>query len=302
MDLITLDFSTLNPEKKHAYLLLTEPRFRSCFSGKDPFDISFGTVFGLGIEEKGIPVGLCLGAAYPDLYFGEIFTLFIIPPYRKRGFGTSLFKEMEKTLSQQKCNLLVFKYRKEESTTPYLEKIFEKTEWNPPHPFIQRYFFEAWSFNPPWFNHPPPLPKGYREFKWSNLKPKEADALKHGFEQGRYPSELSPFKDEKNITPVNSLGIREGNRVVAWAVCHKISPDTIRYTTLYAEPELQKKGLPIRLLVDSMDLHRKSPIRWALFETNLRNGDKSWQRFVDKRLAPYAIDYSTIYRSWKEIA
>ncbi len=302
MEIVALDFTQLDPVKKQAYLLMSTPRFRSILSGKNPYDLSFGSLIAFGAEDSGMPQGLCLAAVYPELLYGEIYTLHVTPSQDFENVGQALFQATEKACFTQGANHLVFLYLKNTSTAASLEKVLENSAWKPPHLFILGYFLDCWTFDPPWFNTPPSLPQEFKEFKWIHLKPTERDELLHKYRQGQFTSRVSPFQEVHTMEPLNSIGLRHKKEVIAWMICHRMAPDTIRYTALYAQPEFLKKGLPIRLLVDAIDLQRNSPVRWSLFEVRARDGDKSWLQFVQKRLAPYAVDTAHIYRSWKALA
>jgi len=113
---------------------------------------------------------------------------------------------------------------------------------------------------------------------------------------------MSPLgAEEKIIEYTNSLGLRYKKEVIGWMITHRIAPDTIRYTSLYVDPEYQYKGPSIRLLIESMVLQTRSTIKWALFEINLDQINPSWYKFVQKRLAPYSQKITEIYKTWKQL-
>ncbi|MGA8165281.1 MAG: hypothetical protein WB791_09700 [Waddliaceae bacterium] len=303
-----LDVQSLNPETRKGYAVYTEPKYRSCLFGIDPYQLEEARVVALGVSFQDQPIGLSIARIVPSWGLGEILTLFIDACHSHRGLGTRLFQQVEKACIEEKSKVLIFRYQKYEQTAPILEQIFKKTGWNAPELFMVRCFFDCFTFHPPWFSKHPPLPLHFQEFPWMDLSKKEEKNLLHQFKQGRYQANLFPLRkpDQDKIEPANSLGLRdlnlpEGEKVIGWIVTQRISPDTLSYSTLYVEPEYRFGGYPIRLLIDSIALQQQSPVRWALFEINIKETDPSWARFVKNRLIPYALVVREIYQTWKAV-
>lgn len=300
LSIAPLNLSLLPPEKKQMYSLLLEPRHRTCLEGIDPYGLSFGLLLAIGAEENNIPKGICLLSCYPDLNYAEIHSLSVTPPARRLGIGSQLIKAAEASALEKKCSLIQIQYRKEDYTTPFLEKILEKEKWAGPRKIALRFFFDTRSFHPPWFTHPPPLHHSFMAFPWGHLKKDEKQSILKNYKQGHFQPAVFPFQEE-TFEKINSLGLRFKKEVIGWMISHRVAPDTIRYTALYVQPEHQYRGSSIRLLVDAIALQQSSPIRWALFEINLQEASSSWLKFVLKRLAPYAQESITVLQRWKTL-
>ena len=300
MECIILDTQTLDPQKKKAYSLLTTPQFRCCLEGKDPYGISFSKQIALGLEKNGIPIGLALASVYEDLDYADIHTINTDIHYKKPEIFENFIPEIENTLFSRGANYIIYRFFHNHPQAGTLAPILEAREWSPPKLVMVRFFYDAQAFNPPWYDRPPYLPSGYKEFKWTTIRKSELEEIKEDYKKGHFTAQVSPFQDAEIIEPINSIGLRYKNRVIGWMICHRIAHDTIRYTAFYVKPEFTFKGYPIRLLVDSMKLHQKSSVKWALFELNIQDSPETWTNFVFKRLAPLAQAQVQVFETWKQ--
>jgi GNAT superfamily N-acetyltransferase len=301
MEFMVLDLEGMDVAKKQAYKLLTEPAYRCCLDNKSPDEFSFVKIVAIGVENQGTPIALSLASVYEGLDYSDLHSLYVFSPFRSQGIGGRLLGETEKALFSSDCHMICANYRKNDPTSSHLEHLFERHHWQKPQLQTIRYFYDAQVFNPPWYQRPPPLPKGYTEFPWHKLKATERNQILKDFHQGHFSSHVSPFQEEGSIDPNISVGLRYKNQVIGWMICHRIAHDTIRYTAFYVKPEFCFTGYPVRLLVDAMALHQKSTVKWALFEINLHDVHPSWLKFVHKRLAPYSQSIVKINSTWKSI-
>lgn len=296
-----LDLTQLSQAEKEQFYFLAPPKFRCCLDGRDPDDISFTILVAIGAFEGNKPIGLALGGVYDVTGMGEVFSLEVEHARRHAGVGTTLLQAMEKACREEKANFVIGYYRKSGSSFPYLEKIFQRLKWEKSSLFMVRYFFDIYNFYPPWFEHPPTFPPEYEIFPWDELKPNEREDIESRYEQGHFDASVYPFQMGESWEPINSLGLRYKKQVIGWMVTHRASPDTLRYSALYIQPEFQSKGHAVRLLVNSIKKQQASPVRWCYFELNVLEADPTWIKFVTQRLAPYALDEDRIYQIWKRL-
>lgn len=81
----------------------------------------------------------------------------------------------------------------------------------------------------PWLNKNYRFSPSFTFFPWQEITPEERLNLQKQQETSLWiPDELSPFKHEENLEPLNSLGLRYEGEVVGWVITHRLSPDTIR--------------------------------------------------------------------------
>lgn len=294
-----LDLETLSAEEKKKYAIFIPPKIRCTLEGIDPDDISFTQIIAIKLEFNGKPAGIAILGNYEGTGLAEIFSIKIKQEHQKIDLAREMLKQIGLEAAKAGAVILTFYFRKTELDSPFIENVLKQCEWSEPELFAIRYFFDGHTFHPPWYNHPPKLPSKYKLFPWKILKQSEREQLEKEYNQGVYSDTVYPFQKEESIEYSNSLGLRYKDEVIGWSITNRIAPDTIKYSALYVKPEFQFLGYPIRLLVESTKLQQKTTIRWALFEINLERVDQSWIKFVQKRLAPYAIEIDNIYHSWK---
>ena len=300
METLVLNTQVLGSEKKKTYSLLSPPKFRCCLEGIDPYGIEFTEQIAIGLENKGNPIGLALVSFFNGLEYADIHTINIDIHYKKVEILQNFIAEIENILFSRSANYIVYRYSNTDPIVDSLVVALDANHWSPPVLSMIRYFYDAQAFNPPWYDRPPLLPSGYKEFKWSTVRKSELEQIKKDYKQGHFTAHVSPFWEKESIEPINSIGLRYKNKVIGWMICHRVAPDTIRYTAFYVKPEYTFTGYPFRLLVDSMKLHQKSTIKWALFELEFSETPKTWVNFVLKRLAPLSQATINIYETWKQ--
>jgi GNAT superfamily N-acetyltransferase len=279
--------------ERKSYEELVIPKHRQFLHSQEKHIIALGA----STDEK--PVGLALGFAFPLNALGQVLSIFVEDNFRHQKIGSQLIEEMEKTLLEQGCRVITFTYPGSDSTTSDLEHILHSRGWKGPHVVLKRYRFDGWSFNPPWLSKPYQLPPDFRLFPWKELRPNERKKLLHWHEQQRFPQLISPFgPDEALIEPLNSLGLRYKDEVVGWMITHRLAPDTIRFSALYIEKPFSLTEAWIKLLIEAINLQRFSPVQWAVFEINVMENVPGWNRFVIRRLGPYAESISEDHQMW----
>lgn len=293
-----LDLTALDEQTLRLYEELTEPRFACCLRSENPYGISNSKLIAIGAAREGRPAGLALACSYPGVRQGEIYSLYVLEPFRHQNLGTRILTLLQQELFKEKASLFTFIYETETPTAPYLEKIFQKLQWKKPRPFLVRCLFDGFAFNPPWIRQEHHYPEGFTEFPWSELTDDERNTLKTWGREGTYPPSVSPLKNESLIEPINSLGLRYNGEIAGWMITHRIAPDTIRFTSLFIHRDYHFLGPAITLLVHAIHLQKRSPVRWAVLEVNFELTTKGWYRFLERRLIPYADKVTRFNQAW----
>ena len=149
----------------------------------------------------------------------------------------------------------------------------------------------------PWM-HKYSLPTSFSAFLWSELTKNERMIIQQKQEAEQwYPESLSPFQDEEIIEPLNSLGLRYKGEVVGWMITHRLTPDTIRYTSLFIRQDFQNLGRAIPLLAKAIYLHNSSKVTKGIFVVEIEN--KPMCRFVKRRMAPYLTSITETRETFK---
>jgi len=248
--------------------------------------------FGASLE--GEPVGLILAKKSPIIHTAEVLTVFVKQDHRQKGIENALLQALEHVLRKQKIQVVLFSY-----SEIGIEQVLHDLKWHSPRLHQIKCTFNGFEFNPPWLNRRYSIAQEFGIFPWSELYPEEQQKLQRLIEQKVIPHEISPFENEATIEKSNSLGLRHKGSVVGWAITHRISPDTIRYSALYVKREFQHTGIAIKMLCESIKLQQKAQIKWAILTVNVLTTEGSWLSFIEKRLVPYAQKVIYTKQAWK---
>ena len=220
--------------------------------------------------------------------------------YRRKGIGTDLFLHAEQEANRRKANTINISLAKEDSFEP-IEKILQKRRWEPPK--INGYFFETtvdrFFKDLRWTDPSKKFP--YRSYirPWADITPEELDTVRK--EEGSYYAQAGvDFLNLENIEPINSLILRDKERLIGWLITHRTAPDTIHYTSVYIVKEYRGLGFTIPLCVEAGYLQKEAGIPkialWVLAS------NKPAVKFWSKILAPAISKKQTWYYSYKELA
>ena len=283
-------FSILNSATASFFEKLTYPIFRSDLRLLD-YDNS---LIAIGVTFNSQPIGLTI-AKIADVKNAEILSLFIVPEQRKQGLGKLLLIYLEEELINYGCSMVSITYISNK-TRFVIEKILKQQNWSVPQPnmLICSALIDDFK-NVTWLKLSNNSSK-YSIFYWIELTQQARESIqKKQNVSPWYPEILSPFKEEKIIEPLNSLGLRLQNTIVGWIITHRINSETIRYSSLFVRKDLQSSGRAIPLLATAIKLQlEKSLARKAVFTVVTDNS--AMIKFVDKRLSPYL---ASIRQSWK---
>jgi GNAT superfamily N-acetyltransferase len=282
-----------------AFSNFTTPRFRCCLLGKEPYGILNAQVIALGAFQDNIPIGLVLASHHKDLNYTEVHSLFVDPNYRNNSLAHQLLKKLEEDVYSAGKHQFTFVYPSAQSWTEALEKILLDLKWNGKRPFMTQCKFNVYTFHPSWIDLKISYPKGIEEFFWKELTLKEEEELHYQEKQHIFPVALSPFQSSDLLEPLNSLGLRYQGKIRGWCLTHRVDPDTIRYSSLYIQRTFQHSKLGMKLLIDSISLHKARPTPWALIEVPLLQVDRAWVHLVEKHLVPYAETVTRLVQAWK---
>ena len=230
----------------------------------------------------------------------HILLLKVQSQFRRKGIGTDLFHHAEQEANRRKANTININLAKGDSFEP-IGRILQRRGWEPPK--ITGYFFETTVdrfFNDlRWTDPSKKFP--YRSYirPWADITPEELDTVRK--EEGSYYAQAGvDFLNLENIEPINSLILRDKERLIGWLITHRTAPDTIHYTSVYIVKEYRGLGFTIPLCVEAGYLQKAACIPkitlWVLAN------NKSAVKFWSKILAPAISRKQTCYYSYKELA
>jgi len=252
--------------------------------------------FAVGAFVENVPAGLILADRKPLPDATQIVSIFVAQPMRRQGIAGGLVARMEQELAECGVTEAFAVFPSGKDSTPHLERIFAEQGWSEPQP--RMYLFQASEksmdqlMTAP-FMRPTELPPDYVFFPWGEHTPNDRQIVIAGLEAGRFPAMLSPYAEPAIVDPVVSLGLRYRGEIYGWMICHRIAPQTVRYTALYVRDDIPHKGLGIRMFTEAIKRHL-NPARettetigcWGVLANN------PFAAFLQRRLLPVLPDVS----------
>ncbi len=239
----------------------------------------------IGASVAGKPVGLAMAEIQEDKS-ATVLSLFVVQAYRYQGIGTALLNSLEKELCSKGCTSIEFIYTTGQPTTSTVEHLLDKCGWSSPRP--RRIICKTSAYemsNAPWMHPRRQLSDSYSIFPWTEITPEERAVIQQQETQSWIDPDLIPFNHEKDLEPINSMGLRYKGQVVGWLITHRIAPDTIRYSCAYIRPDLQKLGRLIFLYIRAVRLQIAANIPFIIWTTCLEH--TGMINFTKKHMGPY---------------
>lgn len=282
------------------FLPLTYPRYRELLKEDaaegDPRTLRVGAWIG------GEPAGLVL-AQVPgegdDPTRGVVLSVFVVRDRRRAGVGSAMLAALAELAKGRGAARLELSLEDREDLAParaLLEKggygPFEAVAW------VGRVESQKRLKEARWYGKRL-VPATFDVVPWAEVDAAARDRVRARGAEGWYPEELSPFRYEEAIEPLNSIALMQGDEVLGWQINHRIAPDTIRYSSLFVDDELQAYGLALALEIESVRLHLESPqvdgIPRAVFLVYTRS--EGMLRHAEKNLAPYLDSFRPLLRA-----
>jgi GNAT superfamily N-acetyltransferase len=279
----------LNNSEMPMYCSMTFPAYRHLFNMPG----IYGTAAFSGLS--------CLGlAAAYALLPGEheIISIFVNKKYRNRGIARALLDELfiyARAFIKGPCKFKIIyddsiKYR------PAVEKLFNRLRFSEAQPRCRVFRCDKKIGEMPWINRYALVPDNFKIIKWIDLPENlKSDLINEQKKSEIFPPELSPFRDEKILEPLNSLALVYENSIIGWSVTHRPFKDMIRYSCIFVKEAFRGTGLAVILLMNSINLHVNDPraaaeIPKASFVVYYSN--PIMMKMINKRMKKYALSIS----------
>lgn len=253
-----------------------------------------------GAVHEGKPIGIAAALLDRDLHTLEIQHIEVIPSERNRHVGRTLLAKVQEEATRQGAKFFSFIYPIKEPDSTAIEKIIDANHWKGSRPFLIKAYFNPVTFNASITRLNYEYPPGYREFPWKDLSGEQRRDLQFREKQGQFSRAISPFLDEEKMETLNSLGLEYEGRVVGWIINHRID-GFIRYTAFYIEPSLKYRGLAMKLMSNSINLHRQFLKEMAFTEVPYLIAHPSYIQFVERRLVPVATKVTRLQQRWHTV-
>lgn len=251
------------------------------------------TVWFIGLEDEDSPLGLCICTLDKFSGYCDISYLRLTPEIAIATNYIALFSYLTEMARLQGIRFLSLLYpAPADGAVDPLIQALDAMNWQPPRLWSKQLTFDVQAYRSDWLYSKSADLSPLEIFPWAELSETEAQSVRHHFEQYNLPAPLSPFLQSKWVQPINSLGLRDANgNIVGWVITHTFpeTPDNVRYSCFYVHPDLLRSAASIHLLRQSILLQKKSGIPYATFDFGMRDTEGSWQKFIEKRLAPHAL-------------
>ena len=268
----------------------TFPAFRNLLSDQDP------KTFVRAIEhvdgDTATTVAAVVGRITDDGSTAKLLSVLVDAAHRQKGLASTLVHQFLEWACAN-CAAAEMRYTTRGQHVPAMEALLAKTKW--PSPQTSMIFTRADPvrfLTQDWVQRQLARePRSAEPFSWEEITPTQRASIARRVEAGSIPSEVSPLWDEENIVPDISIGLRRGDEVVGWMVCHTIPalPRYIRYSRSFASIQQDARGNGPWLMAHAVQRHVKS----SIFQQNPRAmfdllpDNKPMMMLFDKRMRDY---------------
>lgn len=284
----TCRIAELPPAEIDAIKPLQQPYLKSSPNPQDLYDPENRNLLAITASQDNKPVALLLTYLPLGKNIGEIVSVYVTHEYRRRQIGSHLVELLKEYAKKHELKQIGIVYPSSIPDSPCIEGFLNKNNFSGKRFMLAEFIFDSLKFHPPWFLRNYQMPKDFEVFPWYQLSYEEAQSLKEKYSKNIIPFDVYPLARPGIFEPLNSLGLRYKGEVIGWMVNSRTASDIINYNTLYIDYDFQSIGYAIYLLVDSLNIHKQTQIKWGIFKVSIPYSSGKWLRFIRHRLAPYA--------------
>lgn len=256
-----MDFLELSRERAERLREMTFPAFRHLLR-LEPAEIhpeegTAGLVVpvALGAVDEGRILGLLL-ASQPAGSPGPLtlHSLFVPPPYRRRGVAAGLLRAAEGLARRRGAPRIEAVYMTGKEGPETFERLIGRLGWAAPEArMVSVKFTIAEAMTTRWYQKYP-LREALEIFSWKDLTAAEREELRSS--QAAAPwiaPDLVPWKyDARGFDAVSSVGARLEGKIVGWVINHRLENGTVRFTCSYIREDLKRRGRIVPLYSESI--------------------------------------------------
>jgi GNAT superfamily N-acetyltransferase len=288
------DLKALPKKERSEYLSLIIPDAHLFF---DKALIKTGNIVAVEARIDQKLVGLAVARIVNDTNHCELVSIMVAESHRRQGIGKALFGQMRNILAKEKWGFLRLFYNKSTPSGEALTKIMAAYGWAPPTLHVIRFHFDAYAFDADWLYNLDPFPPEIHLFPWKKRSVQDVFWIEYLGSQGRFLPTVNPDNNSSLIDYPTSIGMRHNEKLIGWSITHRIDPNTIRYSSLFIDHFFKHTTYGIRLLIESIKLHKELPVPRAIFEVNFQEMDRTWGLFIKKRLMPLSDKIEKIHQA-----
>ncbi len=221
----------------------------------------------------------------------EILSLFIAPPWRRRGIGSALVGAAEAEIRGRGFAELDAVYTTGRPGSAIAEHLLERRGWEAPETrtvlvqIVPRDFLASSLLAP---ERVEALDPGFEYFAWADLDPAERQELIDSDARAPWVTKgLWAWKyDTEGFDRATSLGVRWGGQIVGWVISQRIDSTSVRYLASFLRRDLSRRSRILPLYRESLERGMRDGVELATWVTPMLY--PSMIRFIQKWMAPHA--------------
>jgi len=259
-------------------------------------------IVAVGAWSEDQPVGLALGVM-ADEQLCELASFHILPFFRTDMLMSALLDHWETEAAARGARQAIHFFTAKPGDDP-TARFFLSRGWSKPgvRTIVCRATIEV-AFATRWLTRAGILP-GYRVIDWASLSGEQRATLRQAGEKPWYPASLDPFHHEEASDAATSVALlaaeEGGERLVGWVITHKLDETTLRWTSSFVRPDLQRTGHIVPLWLE-VAKRQRDRTRLTDFIFTVPIEQPRMMRFTARRIKPVLKDHSFGCLTLKEL-
>lgn len=183
--------------------------------------------------------------------------------------------------------MLTCTYVSEHPARPALEHVMACAGWTPPAPRMLMFQADLETMRSARWLQNVALEPDDALVPWTQLSDLERETLAVWQRAEEWiPQDLLPWRHEEGCDPRTSLALRRDGRVVGWVITHALGPTTLRFSSGWVHPDLQRRGRLFALYGAAGDRAIEAGFTHASWTVPLHHEAKA--AFARRWMAPHA--------------
>ncbi|MDE0890342.1 MAG: GNAT family N-acetyltransferase [Phycisphaerales bacterium] len=249
----------------------------------------------IGASIGGRPVGLAVFSCQNDSEKASLESIFVHPDARRRGIGRGLLKAVHSTLVDMGAAEVGGTWFHDAPSAGLVERLLADSGWSDPvstamvHHCGRRILAHVDQNN-----RAARLPAGFAFDSWANLSSDERARVDELRETQEIPFGLHPNGESTlPVSPKTTTVLRHEGDIVGWMIHHELTPEMLRYSSLWLRPDLVGGGLGISVAIESARRHLALADQIPRLFFMVMEDNHAMHRFIARRLQP-GLDRSSI--------
>jgi len=246
----------------------------------------------LGVEADGKPAGLALGY-FVRASAVRVAALVVDESLRGLGIGKQLYDRLIEELRKRGAQIL-------DVLASNPEPFLERRGWKLGARLASVYTFSKRVGEAPWLQKAIVLPPPYQLVPWLDHTAQDRQNAMRLMKDDPVARRLDPFHDPGRVFGPSSNALRQDGELVGWCVTHRISSQTLQYSSVYVASKQRRTAAPMILLNHCIREHLRRSEEVPFGIQAVPPELPEIERFANKRLAPWADRVQRVHVWWKQ--